>query len=320
MAALRIVTPVVVALALSPAARAQELPILARPQLSCRFDLTAARDTIDFTLFLTPPRTIPQAGRQRDQYTPYLQAIASTFVQPQRLTVSYWPGTWAEDQIERKSPVGNCDAWCLVGPMEGEIQFNLENDSVTAVSWPVVPDSREVMRAVELAIREADSLTLFPHAPKFAGLPSGTVRLAVRLSRWAPAIGSVPIGRVRLPHVRQTKVVEVLYQPHPHFPNSAVEFGLSGPVSLQYVVGEDGLVPEETIRVLEAAHPAFINPAVRAILGSRFRPAEAGGCPDQADGAPASCVSALSRPSRGRTVPRRHVPPAAAGVHCSPVN
>ncbi len=278
MAALRLFVSVVVALGLSPAASAQQLPILPRAPLSCRFDLTAVQDTIDFTLFLTPPRTIPQAGRQRDQYTPYVQAIASTFVQPQRLTVSYWPGTWAEDQIGKQSSVGDCDTWCLVGPMEGEVEFKLGKDSVT-VAWPVVPDSREVIRAMELAIREADSLTLFPPAPKFNGLPSGTVRLAVRLARWLPAIGGVPIGRVRLPHVRQTRVVEVLHQPYPHFPGSAVELGLSGPVSLQYVVGEDGLVPEETIRVLEAAHPAFINPAVQAILGSRFRAAEAGGCP-----------------------------------------
>lgn len=280
MTALKTIKCTLAALLFLPAlGSAQELPVLPRAPLSCRFDSTAVRDSIDFTLFLTPPPSVPKARKERERYAPYIQAIASTFVQPHRLAISYWPGSWADEKIERKSSVGDCDGWCQVGPMEGEVEFRLADGSLPAVSWPLEPDSREVMGAMERAIHEADSLHLLPQGPRFAGLRPGTVRLAVRLARWPPAIGGVPVGRVRLPHVRRTRNVEVLYQPYPHFPGTAAEFESYGPVSLQYIVGEDGLVPEETIRVLEAAHPTLVPPSVRAILGSRFRPAEAGGCP-----------------------------------------
>ena len=279
MTAPRITARTLAALLFLPAlASGQELPVLTRAASSCQFDSTAIRDTIDFTLFLTSPRSVAKARSRREQYTPYINAIASTFEQPPRLSISYWPGRWADDQIDSKRSVGDCDAWCSAGPLEGEIEFRLHKGRMTAVSWWLAPDSPEVMRALERAIRQADSLRLFPASHKLAGLPEGTVRLGLRLARWPPMLGGVPIGRVRLPHVLITRNVEIIFQPTPEFPGSAVEYGLGGPVSLQYIVGEDGLVPEESIRVLSAEQPVFIRPAVRAILGSHFRPAEAGGC------------------------------------------
>ena len=101
----------------------------------------------------------------------------------------------------------------------------------------------------------------------------------MRLARWLPAIGGTAIGRVRLPVIKDGNPVEIIFQPPPHYPSIPPEFVTSGAVALQYVVGEDGLVPEETIRVLSAEHHVFIRPAVHAILRSRFRPATAGGCP-----------------------------------------
>jgi hypothetical protein len=259
-------------------ASAQELPALTRKAPSCRFDSTTIRDTIDFTLFLSPPRSIAKARSRREQYTPYIAAIASTFEQPQ-LSISYWPGSWADDQIERKSSVGDCDAWCTAGPLEGELQFRLKKGRVSAISWWLAPDSPAVMRALEMAIRRADSLGLFPTSQRLAGLPQGTVRLALRLARWPPAVGGVAIGRVRLPHVQVTRDVGIVSQPTPEFPGTAAAYGATGAVSLQFIVSEEGLVPAESIRILKAEEPVFIRPAVRAILESFFTPAEAGGCP-----------------------------------------
>jgi hypothetical protein len=50
-------------------------------------------------------------------------------------------------------------------------------------------------------------------------------------------------------------------------------------VKLQFVVTEDGLVPRESIRVIQAEPTGFILPSVNAIAGSQFEPARAGGCP-----------------------------------------
>lgn len=88
-----VVVAVVCPLVLLPAlASAQELPILNREAPACRFDSTVIRDTIDFTLFLSPPRSVAKARSRREEYSPHINALASTFEQPPRLSISYLAG------------------------------------------------------------------------------------------------------------------------------------------------------------------------------------------------------------------------------------
>ncbi|MBA3445237.1 MAG: hypothetical protein H0T58_10365 [Gemmatimonadales bacterium] len=89
------------AVLLIPASAAvQELPLLTSPAApGCKFESSFIRDTIDFTLFLTPPSSVAKARSQREQYSPYIHAVASTYQQPGRLSISYWPGGWADDQM-----------------------------------------------------------------------------------------------------------------------------------------------------------------------------------------------------------------------------
>lgn len=259
---------------------AQDLPlVLPGSTPKCQFEPSAIQDTTELGLFLTPPPSVSQARKQQDVYAPYISAIASTFQQPKHMSISYYPGASEIDGAALRSTAGECDAWCMVGPLEGEVQFRLWKGRVSDISWWLVPDSPEVMRAIEQAIRVSDSLRLLPVTPTFKGLPKGTVRLALKLARLPPATGRTLIGRVTLPVIKDEKPVEIISQPAPVYPSVPEEFVTPGVVELQYVVGEDGRVPEETIRVLKAKHPMFIRPAMRAILRSRFRPATAGGCP-----------------------------------------
>lgn len=268
------------ALLLPVVVAAQELPlVLPGTAPKCQFEPTAIQDTTEFSLFLTPPRSVPKARRQPEEYTSYINAIASTFQQPKHMSISYYPGGSDQDEPANLRNAGDCDAWCMVGPLEGEVQFRLRQGRVSDISWWLVPDSPEGMRAVEQAIRASDSLRLFPEVAKLKGLPNGTVRLALRLARWPPAIGGIPIARLRLPVIKEGEPVQIISQPRPHYPSVPAEFATGGIVELQYVVGENGLVSEETIRVLNAEHHILIRPAVQAILRSRFRPATAGGCP-----------------------------------------
>lgn len=259
---------------------AQDLPLIApAPTPKCQFEASAVQDTTELSLFLTPPPSVSHARKQQDVYAPYISAIASTFQQPKRMSISYYPGASEIEGAALRNTAGECDAWCIVGPLEGEVQFRLWKGRVSDISWWLVPDSPELMRAIEQAIRAGDSLHLFPEAPKLKGLSKGTVRLAMRLARWPPAIGGTPIAHVPLPLIKDVTPVEVIFQPVPHRPSIPAEFVPGGAVELQYVVAEDGLVPEETVRVLKAEQQIFVRPAVQAILRSRFRPATAGGCP-----------------------------------------
>src|SRR4051794_27257950 len=83
--------------------RAQDLPLRVGPRPSdCRFDTGGGSDSLDFTLFLTPPRSVSKSARRPEQYTPYINAIASTFEQPRRLILPYWPWKGKEEAEPKK--------------------------------------------------------------------------------------------------------------------------------------------------------------------------------------------------------------------------
>jgi hypothetical protein len=205
-------------------------------------------------------------------------AIASTFEQPRRISLGSWPGTSFDDTDANHSCAA--EPWCDVGPWEGEVEFQVtKHRRVKEFQWRLRPDSPEAIAALEEAIHQADSLGLIPPKAKAKGLPSGTIRLGFGLSRRPLPSGSVPIGEIRLPYIRASVPVRILHQPTPEFPAGAVLARASGMVKLQFIVAENGLVPRESIRVIQADPSGFILPSVNAIVESRFQPAEAGGCP-----------------------------------------
>jgi hypothetical protein len=247
---------------------------------TCQFDTSAFRDTTDYSLFLTVPRSVPGAAKRHQSYAPYISAIASTFEQPPRLSLTYWPGTDASDIDEANEAVPVCstdERWCNPGILDGEVQFRFENGRVGTLEWRLSPDSPEAGRALEQAIRRADSLNLFPGDPRIRGLPRGTVRLGFRLARELPLKGGLPLSRIRLPYIRATAPVAIIFQPEPQFPSAMA--GANVTVSFTYIVAEDGRVIDETIRTLDEGHPAFVRAAKHAIRISHFRPAQAGSCP-----------------------------------------
>jgi hypothetical protein len=269
-----------IALALgTDAALAQQLPLVTgTPRSFCQFDTTAFRDTADYTLFLTVPRSVRGSSRRAESYVPYINPIASTFEQPPQLALAYWPATGPDSGASSKS-VSDCprdEPWCDIGILDAEVQFRLKKGRLEALEWWIPPDSPQAVRALEEAIHRADSLRLFPERTRIRGLPSGTVRLGLRLERNQSLKGGVPIGRVRMPFIRITAPVDIIHQVPPLFPPEMV--GTDAIVPLSYVVGEDGRPIQTSIRVLDRVHPAFVHAAKRTIVASLFRPAKAGTC------------------------------------------
>ena len=236
------------------------------------------RDTGQYTLFLGPPFSVPEASKRPGSYAPHILAIASTFEMLRHLSLGSWPGT----SIDQADADDSCDAdrWCDVGPWEGEIEFQVTNERrIKELKWRLRPDSPEAISALEKAIRQADSLGLVPPKGSAVGLPAGTVRLGFGLSDRQLPKGTVAIGKVRLPYIRVTQPVRILHQPTPMFPAEAARLGATGAVRMQFIVSEDGRVLQESVRVMQADYAEFIDPSVKAILASRFEPARAGGCP-----------------------------------------
>jgi TonB family protein len=65
----------------------------------------------------------------------------------------------------------------------------------------------------------------------------------------------------------------LLSQNTPEYPAALLSAGLTGVVTLEFVIDTTGKVEAGSIRVIESSHPAFANAARAAVLGARFRPA-----------------------------------------------
>ncbi len=105
-----------------------------------------------------------------------------------------------------------------------------------------------------------------------------------------PQLSFSPLGRLdssppSLPALRSSvstevdELPELMEEPHPRYPEGLRRAGVSGLVQLQYVVGTDGRVDEQSIHVLTSSHPAFLLAALQALRDSRFKPARRGGRP-----------------------------------------
>jgi protein TonB len=65
--------------------------------------------------------------------------------------------------------------------------------------------------------------------------------------------------------------------PKPHFPDALRSVNVQGVVAMRFIVGADGRVEPGSIEVIESPHKLFSDAVRSALLGARYRPAEAGG-------------------------------------------
>ncbi len=71
----------------------------------------------------------------------------------------------------------------------------------------------------------------------------------------------------------------LISQPEPKYPPVLQEIGLSGRVSLQFLVDTTGRVDRASIEVIESTHEGFVSPARESVARAIFRPARMGGDP-----------------------------------------
>lgn len=108
-----------------------------------------------------------------------------------------------------------------------------------------------------------------PGAPAPTGVESGTDPTATGdpSTPFSGALGAAEVDEAAslLPR-----------SPRPQFPEALRRMGIAGGVRVRFVVGTDGRVEMETVRIIESTHPAFAA-AVRSTLPRmRFRPARVG--------------------------------------------
>lgn len=78
---------------------------------------------------------------------------------------------------------------------------------------------------------------------------------------------------------RNEESAEVLTAPLPTYPELLRQAGVAGKVVLEAVVDTTGRVLAQSITLVSATHPGFVEPARQALLKTLFRPALVGGKP-----------------------------------------
>jgi protein TonB len=78
---------------------------------------------------------------------------------------------------------------------------------------------------------------------------------------------------------RNDQSAEILTAPLPIYPELLRQAGLAGKVVLEAVVDTTGRVLAQSITLVSATHPGFVEPARQALLQTLFRPAMADGKP-----------------------------------------
>jgi TonB family protein len=127
------------------------------------------------------------------------------------------------------------------------------------------------------------AVALLPGARvEVAGIPVGAdaarMLAASPPSRYHAANGGFDAGSVLLAG-EVDEPAAVLAARTPVYPRSLAAAGISGRVSLRFVVDTLGRCEAKTLRVVTSSHPGFEQAAIEAILATRFRPARARGRP-----------------------------------------
>ena len=73
------------------------------------------------------------------------------------------------------------------------------------------------------------------------------------------------------------EIPRLIVELRPHYPDGLQRAQVSGLVKIEYVVGINGRMDPQSVRVVASSHPGFLRAALDALRGARFRPARKGG-------------------------------------------
>jgi len=147
----------------------------------------------------------------------------------------------------------------------------------------------EPVRTTERAVGGSAAIgLLLPQVPDasirvpITVLQSGAIAPNLPTQTFAPPLGgsgdATDLGAV-WGRVLSEAGPQVLTGPTPSYPELLRQAGVQGRVLLEAIVDTTGHVQADSIRVIEATHPAFVAPARQALAATLFRPALVAGKP-----------------------------------------
>ena len=89
--------------------------------------------------------------------------------------------------------------------------------------------------------------------------------------------GPIDSSRMVFNSIEVDQLPELVRELRLRYPVGLERAGVSGVVHVEYVVGSDGRVHQQSVRALSSTHPAFFRAALEALRDARFKPARRGG-------------------------------------------
>jgi hypothetical protein len=231
-----------------------------------------SRDTLRIGVYVwSPPRAPHEPGAEYAFRRRQAEIVAR---QVDSITVTALPEFLGTALV----PCGAPERYRLPD-LDGELFFQVRDDGrLAALSLDPRSGSPDVNHALVRAALRADSLRLLQPLPRgLRGIPVG-LRLAVATAP-PDTLTAWRVGRVVLPYRPVDEAPRL--QPgwrRPAWPDVALWAMAGDSVGMDFIIGTDGRVVMNSIRLRSGTWREFADQAVASASTFRFTPARSGGC------------------------------------------
>jgi hypothetical protein len=236
----------------------------------CEAGRTMPIDTATITVALHPLQTFggPDGPERTSLDAPFFaQAVSQYFKRPTTVTLPQ-PQAWHRSQDD------STDVEYFPGAT-AVMQLRLSDSGrIVSLGWHPPPASPELRRAIVDAVRAADS------AQAFVGLRPETgggvwLELAGVDSTQA---GDYPLAKLRVTYYAVEQPAAPKHIPTPVYPPQFQHTAIDGRVEAQFVIGPDGHIVPNTLRIVSFTHVGFVEAVRDMFAKATFLPARGHGC------------------------------------------
>lgn len=160
------------------------------------------------------------------------------------------------------------------------IDISLVWHPVSTTNTPVVDGGATTFGVPPIGIDPTPDIPSLPDLPRIPGIPKVDVRSLVPGGDSLGRIGAGgdPRGTTQVLTESEVDDAPSLLSAGPlRYPQVLREAGITGSVTLAFIIDTEGRVEEQGVEVLAATHPGFVAAATETIRASRFHPAKSHG-------------------------------------------
>lgn len=160
------------------------------------------------------------------------------------------------------------------------IDVSLVWHPVSSTNTPVVDGGTTTLGGPPVGIEPAPDIPSLPDLPRMPGIPKVDVRSLIPGGDSLGRVGGRgdPLGATQVFNESEVDDVPSLLAAGPlRYPQVLREAGITGSVTLAFIIDTEGRVEGQGVEVLAATHPGFVAAATETIRASRFHPAKSHG-------------------------------------------